>query len=363
MNVRLHPFPSESVEPPERAPGSKAVIIGLTLGFWAFNFVVVTLSNWLDALADWQIRAGGRALATAGGLVLCWAIAALLQRLRHWSPARRAGLLFFLAIAAGDGLSWLSALGWALLGGPALPTKPGTALFNLAYWTWFVLAWGSLYLAIDYSRTVRERERAWAAMQSLAQQAQLRALRYQVRPHFLFNAMNSIASLILDGRSNEGVQLVRRLADFLRKSLELDPVEDLRLSDELELQSLYLSVEKVRFPDLDVRIDAEPGLEDVLVPTLILQPLVENAVKHSVSRSLAPATIAITARRIDDEIELRVEDSGSGSEGSVPGTGIGLSNVRERLRHRFGTEHSFEAGPKSPRGYCVRIRFPGKVLS
>lgn len=346
--------PSDTVARPWRT------LVTFTVLIWTLNFAVVSLGNWLDALPDLPVRVGARAVTSLVGFAICFVIAALLTRLEHWSIRTRALLLFVLSAVSGEALVWASAFGRRLFGGEEIATTPGTIVFNLAFWTWLVLAWGALFLAISYAYEIREREQRWAAATTLAQRAQLRALRYQIRPHFLFNSLNSVVSLILENRSGQAVDMVRGLSGFLRKSLELDPVEDLRLADELELQQLYLKIERIRFPDLEVEINLEPAVADVLVPSLILQPVVENAVKYSVGRNLEPARIVITGRRIGQELELLVEDSGCKSDDPVPSLGLGLANVKERLKSRFGDHHALEIGPSGDKGFRVRIVVPAR---
>lgn len=339
----------------------RMVVAALTVGFWLFNWFILTLSNWLDGRPDLVQRGEARGVAILGAILACWGIHRLFGRVGHWPLWKRAALLFLLSMVVGDGLAWINALALQAAGVPLGVTLPGAILYSVAIWAWLVLAWGSLYFAIAYNHENRERELHWASLQSLAQSAQLRALRYQIRPHFLFNSLNSIASLILESRGHEAVGMLRHLSDFLRKSLELDPIEEVRLEDELNLQALYLKVEMVRFPDLHVTVHVDPAASDVLVPTLILQPLIENAVKFSISANRDKAQISINAHRIQDHVEISVTDNGLGLNCEAVGAGVGLSNVRQRLRQRYGVEHRFEAGPIKNAGFRVWMRLPAEA--
>ena len=223
---------------------------------------------------------------------------------------------------------------------------------------------GSVYamsLAISYSTEVREREEEIAALQALAQDAQLRALRSQLNPHFLFNALNSIAALIREGRPEQAEEITEHLADFLRITLSLDPQRLITIGDETSLQRIYLDIQKVRFPTrLDVRFEIDPDVENARVPSLILQPLVENSIKYAVARSTAPVTVEIRARAEGDKLQITVEDDGGNAAGAGPSSGnrMGLANVAERLSAHFGDAASLSFGPRSDGGFRNSILIP-----
>ncbi len=225
----------------------------------------------------------------------------------------------------------------------------------------FFAAWGALFLALSYAAAVRDAERQAASYRAAARDAELRALRYQVNPHFLFNTLNSLSTLILKDSRDEAEKMILNLSTFFRTSLTADPTEDVVLAEEIRLQRLYLDIEAIRFPDrLLVEIHVPPALEDVRVPCLILQPLVENAIKYGVSRSRRPVTLRITAREDSHGLVLSVEDDGDPlAEGEAPaGTGVGLRNVSDRLRARFGEEASCRFGPLPNGGFGVTLFMP-----
>lgn len=348
-----------------RAGGETARSLALlTCAFWLFNFALLTLTNLIDGVPDWEVRAGARLVAACAGIVFCYAIHLTLRAMRSLAFGWRAGAAAILSIFAGDGLSWIMAITLSGLRNEPIPSLQGlngNGLFTIAYHVWFFLAWSAMYLAFSYAVEVRAQERRWSELRELAHATHLRALSYQIQPHFLFNTLNSIATLVLDGRNAESHQMIGRLSAFLRASLSIDPLAGVRLSDEVALQRRYLEIEQVRFPDLVTSIDIPSELQDVEVPSMILQPLIENAVKYSVSKSDGPASIAVVARQAEGRLVLTVEDNGASTP--VPsGSGIGLRNVRERLREQFGDEQSFEAGPLQPRGFGVRLSFPLKVM-
>ncbi len=227
----------------------------------------------------------------------------------------------------------------------------------------FFIAWAALYLALSYAGAVKVLERRAAGLRSAAQAAELRALRYQVNPHFLFNTLNSLSSLVMIGKRAEAEQMILNLSTFFRTSLSGDPTEDVPLSDELQLQRLYLDIEAVRFPKrMLVEIDLPETLKDACVPGLILQPLVENAVKYGVARSRRPVTIRLSAREDSGGLLVTVENDGgpaSDAAGDEPaGTGVGLANVRDRLLARFGDKASCRWGPLPGGGFSVILAMP-----
>ncbi len=224
----------------------------------------------------------------------------------------------------------------------------------------FLISWASFYLAISYAGEVRAIERKAARYAQAAQDAELRSLRYQVNPHFLFNTLNSLSALVMRGQPDDAETMILNLSKFYRNSLSGDPLEEVPLSQEVHLQHLYLDIEAVRFPErLRTRIDVPDELLSVLVPGLILQPLVENAIKYGVSRSQNPVTITISARQEDGDLVLNVADDGEAKLGDeVSGSGIGLANVRDRLETRFGSAASVTISRPESGGFQVVLRFP-----
>ena len=225
-------------------------------------------------------------------------------------------------------------------------------------WSWFFLGLAGAVIAIAYSAEVRDRERRLAVMSEVAKDARLAALRYQLNPHFLFNTLNSISSLI-EARENEAAEtMVLSLSDFLRATLELDPVEDVPLEREIELQALYLSIEEVRFPlRLSTRYRISDDVRNVPVPALITQPIIENAIRHAVARSRGAVLLTIEASRIKDRLRISITDDGKAASPATGGTGVGMENVRARLESRFGKDQSLTAGP-IPGGFSVTIELP-----
>lgn len=230
--------------------------------------------------------------------------------------------------------------------------------FDLAIGRYFLLlAWAALFLALLAGAQARAAERRGERFRTAAKAAELRSLRYQVNPHFLFNTLNSLSALVMTGKSERAEQMIQTISRFYRHSLADDPTGDVSLEDEIDLQEHYLEIESVRFPErLKVKVDLPSELAGYKVPGMILQPLVENSVKYGVSASSKPVTVTISAREEYGRLVLTVSDDGPGTSGKH-GFGIGLANVRDRLEARFGNAATIVSGP-SLTGYETELRIP-----
>jgi two-component system LytT family sensor kinase len=207
-----------------------------------------------------------------------------------------------------------------------------------------------------------ERRRSIRA-ESMAHQAQLRMLRYQLNPHFLFNTLNAISTLILEKETNAASQMVSKLSGFLRYSLDKDTMQEVDLTHEINTMKLYLDIEQVRFDDrLKVKININDDVKDALVPSLLLQPLVENSIKHAISNRFDGGAITINASKFTGDLLIEVSDNGPGIEialGQEPVfSGVGLQNTKERLKELYGDNYSLKFLPVLPHGLNVSIRIP-----
>jgi LytS/YehU family sensor histidine kinase len=210
-----------------------------------------------------------------------------------------------------------------------------------------------------YGFDVHEEQRRSAELRERAHVAQLRALHSQINPHFLFNSLNSVSALILDKNLDRAEEMVVKLARFLRLGLAADPTRKIPLELEIELQRTYLEIEQLRYPDLTVDVSLPEAIKDALVPSLILQPIVENAVKYGVSTAPPNATVTIRAAADDGRLGLEVIDSGKGTATQSSGSGIGLANVRQRLALLYGDSASgLSAGRDSEGRFEVRVSLP-----
>ena len=220
-----------------------------------------------------------------------------------------------------------------------------------------------MYVGIKHQQALHaERERSLRA-EALAHQARLEVLRWKLNPHFLFNALNAISTLVIDGRSREASAMIARLGDLLRSTLDLPAGPEISLAAEIELVRRYLDIEQVRFGDrlsLDVSVDDDAWT--ALVPPLILQPIVENAIRHAVAARVAGGRVLVHARRAADRLLVTVEDDGpgiaNGADVAVSRKGIGLANTRERLRLLYGDAHHFTLGRGDLGGVRVAFDLP-----
>ncbi len=209
-------------------------------------------------------------------------------------------------------------------------------------------------LSRRFSESAREREE----LQSRLDQARLQALRLQLQPHFLFNTLNTITALVhRDPPSAE--RMVTGLSELLRVSLGTAGDQEVRLDRELEVLRHYLDIQLVRFSDrLSVRFDIDPAARDAMVPSLLLQPLVENAIKHGISPRVAPGHLHIIVKRNNETLSLEVGDDGVGTRSPELSEGVGLGNARARLASLYGGQHRLDAGPRPGGGFTVNIEIP-----
>jgi two-component system, LytTR family, sensor kinase len=216
------------------------------------------------------------------------------------------------------------------------------------------------YYAVDFYRRYRKAEVAAAQLEASMHQARLEALRMELNPHFLFNALNAVAGLVRRGDNEAAVNALARLGELLRLTLAQQTAQRSSLRDELGFLRQYLELERLRFRDrltIEERVDAE--LLDLLVPTLILQPLVENAVRHGIARSPGPGRIEVSADATADRLRLAVRDSGMGlPKVAAIREGVGLSNTRARLRQLYGDRASLTLASLKGGGTEVVVLLP-----
>lgn len=242
------------------------------------------------------------------------------------------------------------------------PTYSGYTLIQAVS---MIFGWNCLFLAVTDNFERDQREQQLAAMREEALTAQMQALRYQINPHFLFNTLNSIAGLIEEGAATRAERMVLSLSTFMRTTLSVDPMNDLPLAGEIALQQEYLEIEHERFQDrMTFTINTPEDVQNALVPSLILQPLIENAIKHGVGAATGKVEIMLTAYREFDRLHLVVENDMplvNEKRNNPVGMGIGLRNVAERLRVRFQGNSQFSSGVIKPGRYRAHIDLPWRT--
>ncbi|MEO7063347.1 MAG: histidine kinase [Dokdonella sp.] len=299
-----------------------------------------------------------------GGFLLTLVLRYGINRTWDWSLRGRlwTGASLLVATALAYAYLWMVAIDNMC----ATCRIPLNAFGYLSYFAgamYLMIAWTGAYVGIKLARQLQQEKETALQATAIAHQAQLRMLRYQLNPHFLFNTLNAISTLILDGRREQANGMVGALSGFLRYSLESDPEQKVTLTTEILAAKRYLAIEQLRFGDrLKVGIAIGEDVADARVPSLILQPLIENAVKYAVSRNEEGGTIEISAAVDDGMLEIRVNDDGPGSADYRPnkgeGGGVGLANTRERLRVLYGANHVFSIVRLQPHGTAARLRFP-----
>ncbi|QIQ87413.1 sensor histidine kinase [Erythrobacter sp.] len=244
--------------------------------------------------------------------------------------------------------------------------------------------WSALYYAINYFLTVEQQADRLERLEAQTTAAQLAMLRYQLNPHFLFNTLNSISTLVLLKQTEPANAMLTRLSSFLRHTLIMEPGSQVTLAQEVETLNLYLDIERMRFEErLRTHFDIEDAALDAILPSMLLQPLVENAVKYAVSPQEEGARISLTAKVIGDRLRMTIEDTGPGMDVPVqqdlldyaaraeslrredaPGsgkpvsTGVGLANIRNRLVQAYGANHIFDTRSEPGGGFTVVIEIP-----
>jgi len=248
---------------------------------------------------------------------------------------------------------------------PGFQRVVGLGLFgNAMFEATALFAWSAIYFGYHYYTGLQEQKAQVLKATAMAHQAQLKMLRYQLNPHFLFNTLNAISTLVLDKSEQDANKMLTKLSSFLRYTLVNQPTQRISLDKELYALSLYLDIEKVRFQDrLTVEFDIDEKAKISLVPSLILQPLVENAIKYAVAPSIEGGIITVCAQVVDNRLILALKDSGPGVDDihhlvSQSGSGVGIANTRERLAQIYPDDHEFRLENMDPTGFRVTIEIP-----
>ncbi len=324
------------------------------IALWAVSYFVITGRAMIYEQVEFPLEvAERRALVAMTAVPLCMAIGWMLTKARRVTMAQR--LLLWLALSALGALihSLVNQLVFNVIaplwGPPTLQRLWDHASVRF----WVFLVWCVVHFAITADAEARDKSLSLLA-------AQNRMLRNQLNPHFLFNTLNALSTLILAKDTGRAEQMVLSLSGFLRHSLEKEPADTVTLREELETQRLYLAIEQIRFGDRLKIIEAAPAeLLDAEVPTLILQPLVENAVKYGIAARSEPLTITITARAEGGALLLTVSDDGPGASAApAPGLGVGLRNVSQRLETMYGAAGRIEVAADLNRGFSAMLRMP-----
>ncbi len=236
--------------------------------------------------------------------------------------------------------------------------------FNFIMSSFYImLCWSGLYFGIKYYQMLQSEQQKTLMAKTKAHEAQLTMLRYQLNPHFLFNTLNAISTLILINENKTANGMVSKLSEFLRYSLDKDPIKKVPLDQEIHALELYLGIEKVRFEDrLQTSFELTGQAEDALVPSMILQPLIENAIKYAVAHNEHGGKISVKAHTFGQDLLIEVNDNGPGTKlvNGYPADriGVGIRNTQERLQALYDNNYSFVMSDNDPTGLVINIRIP-----
>ncbi|MCW5647949.1 MAG: histidine kinase [Sphingopyxis sp.] len=350
------------------------VAIGSIIAMWVIYFLITTGLAMLTGVAEPWSAVWRRAIVVVAGILCTFVLYQLLQRAQPQSFGARLAAALGAAVPLVIVYASVNLLVFYYWFPVAEATRiikemqakfPGTwetilILDSSIRWYFFFAVWAALYVAFGYANEMRAVERRANHFRLEAKNAQLRALHYQVNPHFLFNTLNSLSTLVLKGSKSEAETMIMNLSSFLRSSLAVDPEQLVSLDEEIALQRLYLDIEQTRFPDrLQVEVDMPDELKHACVPVLILQPIIENAIKYGVAPSKGTIAVRLTASSEYGLLVLRIEND-IDPKAPVPasGTGLGLGNVRERLLTRYGPAAGCEWGPSDDGGFVVSLWLP-----
>ncbi len=336
--------------------------------FWILNvagWTGYTIAAWLGALAHEKPESYFAViLATAAtGFLATIPMRLLYRRLWSHSPMALALAMLVTCYVAAFAWRWLQNVWyWDWVKEGWRPVQVMDFVSGIMGSFYILLCWSGLYFGVRYYQQLQEQTEQTLKATAAAHQAQLKMLRYQLNPHFLFNTLNAISTLILDGANDTANKAVTRLSDFLRYTLDNDPMSRVTLGSELAALDLYLEIEKVRFGDrLTIEKSIEAEAQQALVPSLILQPLIENAIKYAISPCEAGGTLRISARVQRATLVMQLSDTGPGlgsDNGSTKSSGVGLKNTRERLQQLYGENQAFTLAPNEPQGLRITINIP-----
>ena len=327
---------------------------------WAGYFGLRSLTGFANSMGwMWLVHT---LLLTATGYSLTLLLATLFRRLIRMRPILTLILSLVVVVLAAGAFSVIETWSYATFLKPQ--SKPvgveylGAILLNFA----LLAAWSSLYYGINYFLLLEDEIDQRERLESQASSAQLAMLRYQLNPHFLFNTLNSISTLVLLKQTERANAMLARLSSFLRYTLANEPTAQVTLAQEVETLKLYLEIEKMRFEDrLRPHFKIESETIGARLPSLLLQPLMENAIKYAVTPRENGADIWLTATHVGPRVRIEVADNGAGGAVEIaasPSTGVGLANIRDRLSQAYGENQRFEARPNDRGGFSVIIEIP-----
>jgi len=306
---------------------------------WGSHFLLMIARNVVMSLPSPMLFAGQYGLIVVFCVAMTWLVYRLLVMAGRHGISRSIFLLIIPILIFSICAAYLEATFVNIAPGSS-PALDWSRFFDKVFiFSLLMAGWGGSYLALAHSRTTKLAVEHSRELEKLTRDSQLRALRFQLNPHFVFNALNSISSLIIDKSNQRAEQLVGDLADYMRVVLNDDGTDMVSVEQEIAQQVRYLEIEKTRFPErLVFEAHVDENVKNWSIPTLIIQPLIENAIKYGVANTTQPVRIIITAQKDGPNLKLSVANDGrlSMEDNSASGTGTGLQNIRERLAALYG---------------------------
>ena len=338
--------------------------------FWLFVGAFNASQTYLQVTLAGMTHSFWRILGWEETLWLAWALfTPLIVWLKRRVPVERpawrgvpvhlaaGGIVAAAHVLIGSGAAWL----FDPFSARAMPMRHRFSAGMTGSLPSSLLVYFAILLAVygfDYFARSRERELRASQLETQLSESRLTALKLQLQPHFLFNTLHSIAGLVRSERNPEAVRMIAGLSEMLRYTLE-QPAQEVTLGEELQMLGRYLEIQKIRFgPRLEVKFSVAEETRGALVPTLLLQPLAENALKHGIEKSSGAGTLEVVSRRDGDRLRLEIRDSGPGLSSASPGNGVGLAVTKERLNVLYGAAHSFNLDDVPGGGAAASIEIP-----
>ena len=332
---------------------------------WSGYFVLRTLSGIANSMG-WNYVLH-TLLLTATGYSITLLMAAAYRRLIRVKPIYTWIGSILIVITAAAGFSAIETWSVATFIQPGTQPEGIRFLGAILLTVSLLVAWSALYYSINFYLLLEEQSDRLLRLESQASNAQLAMLRYQLNPHFLFNTLNSISTLVLLKQTDRANAMLSRLSSFLRYTLVNESTGLVTIAQEIETLKLYLEIEKMRFEErLRPHFHIDPSCNRALLPSLLLQPLIENAIKYAVTPQEEGADISLDVRRQVDRVVMSVADTGPGADAlykkrAAESTGVGLANIRDRLAQAYGDNHRFETSSEISGGFRVLIEIPYQI--
>lgn len=379
MPPRPTPLPGETPPWPQ-ALHQRWVQAALLVGFWTLVGLIYTGGVYLNRLHTGEpLTVSGLVWNVVGWyswipstLIVIWLVRRFPIRPGTWYylvPLHTVSAVLNSLLGAFiyASMRWTEALVLGLPDFAYLATVRGYFAFNVGLDSLLYLMIATAVYAFDYYRKYRHRELRTSQLQTALVEAQLQVLRMQLQPHFLFNTFNTIAMLVRQQRHDAAVDTIAQLSDLLRYVLDHARTQTVPLEREVAVLKSYLAIEQIRFGDrLETRVEIDPAAQEALVPSLLLQPMVENAIRHGIAPAGRPGLVTVTVQRRADHLRLAVRDNGVGppTDRTVEDApGIGLATTKARLEHLYGDEHRLTLTPAPDGGAVLTVVIPFQPTS